>query len=404
MTVNVTAVNDLPTSTNKTVTTNEDTTYTFTASDFNYSDVDGDPLASVKITVLEMAGALKLNGADVTLNQVISKANIDAGLLQFIPVANANGAAYASFQFKVNDGTADAVAASTMTVNVTAVNDDPTVSAAVTSTKTEDDGAYVLNLLTGASDVEGDMLNISGLMLVSGDASGITVVGNTLSIDPNAYNSLYTGDVETISYSYNVVDGNGGSVGQTATITITGENDVPTVTAFLAPNVGAAEILETSYTFTVTYSDDAEIDIATLNPADVTITGPGGALTVVSAVPDIVTPGTPRTVTYTVTPPGGSWNDADNGTYTIALNPGEVGDDGAPKLFVAANPNLVTFNVTLPPTDLIATIAGGNLTINQNTNPDSTLTISESGGVITFNDPNNTMIAPAGGIRLCGGA
>ena len=38
----VTAVNDPPAATNSTVTANEDTTYTFTAADFNFSDVDGD--------------------------------------------------------------------------------------------------------------------------------------------------------------------------------------------------------------------------------------------------------------------------------------------------------------------------------------------------------------------------
>ena len=38
MTVNVTSVNDAPAGTNKTVTTLEDTAYTFTAADFGFSD------------------------------------------------------------------------------------------------------------------------------------------------------------------------------------------------------------------------------------------------------------------------------------------------------------------------------------------------------------------------------
>ena len=66
--VDISAVNDLPTAAANTVTTNEDTTYTFTAADFGYSDVDGDTMASVKITTLETTGALQLSGADVTLN------------------------------------------------------------------------------------------------------------------------------------------------------------------------------------------------------------------------------------------------------------------------------------------------------------------------------------------------
>jgi hypothetical protein len=121
-------LNSPPTSTNNTVTTDEDIAYTFSASDFNYSDVDGDPLGYVRIAGLPTAGALKLNGVDVSTNQAISKANIDAGLLKFTSVANANGAGYASFGFGVYDGKVFSVASSTMTIDVTAVNDAPTMS------------------------------------------------------------------------------------------------------------------------------------------------------------------------------------------------------------------------------------------------------------------------------------
>ncbi|MCP4251864.1 MAG: hypothetical protein GY775_00390, partial [Candidatus Scalindua sp.] len=107
LTVDVTAVNDAPTAANNTVTTNEDTTYTFSASDFSYSDTEGSTMASIEITTLETAGALQLSGADVTLNQVITKADIDAGNLKFVPAANANGSSYDSFAFSVNDGTTD---------------------------------------------------------------------------------------------------------------------------------------------------------------------------------------------------------------------------------------------------------------------------------------------------------
>ncbi len=122
-------VNDAPTAANKTVTTNEDTTYTFTAADFNFSDVDGDTLASVKITGLETVGSLQLSGGDVALNQVISKADIDAGNLKFVPIANANGAGYDSFGFSVNDGSTDSASSYTMTIDVTAVNDAPLLNA-----------------------------------------------------------------------------------------------------------------------------------------------------------------------------------------------------------------------------------------------------------------------------------
>ena len=74
-TVTVDPVQDAPTASNNTITTNEDTAYTFNAADFNFSDVDGESLTQVQITSLETAGSLQLNGLDVDLNDVISIAD-----------------------------------------------------------------------------------------------------------------------------------------------------------------------------------------------------------------------------------------------------------------------------------------------------------------------------------------
>ena len=50
----VTAQNDAPTASDKTITTSEDIPYTFSMNDFGFSDIDGDALVSVKvITCLE---------------------------------------------------------------------------------------------------------------------------------------------------------------------------------------------------------------------------------------------------------------------------------------------------------------------------------------------------------------
>ena len=136
-----------------------------------------------------------------------------------------------SYIYEVEDGNGGSVV-QTATITITGSNDAPTVSSAVTSTASEDDTAYSLNLLANASDPDStDTLNVTNLTLVSGDASGVTVSGNSLSIDPNAYNALATGESEVITYSYDVEDGNGGSVAQTATITITGSNDAPVISA-----------------------------------------------------------------------------------------------------------------------------------------------------------------------------
>ena len=116
-----TATNDPPTAANGTVTTGAGTAYAFAASDFNFSDTDGDTLAGVTITTLPASGkgTLAFGGTAVTLNQAVTKADIDADKLTYTPPAGASGTGYASFGFKVNDGTIDSRAAYTMTVNVT---------------------------------------------------------------------------------------------------------------------------------------------------------------------------------------------------------------------------------------------------------------------------------------------
>src|SRR5207247_1937314 len=64
LTIDVTSVNDAPAGTDNTVTTLEDTAYTFTAADFGFSDASDSPanaLAAVKITTLPGAGSLTDN-------------------------------------------------------------------------------------------------------------------------------------------------------------------------------------------------------------------------------------------------------------------------------------------------------------------------------------------------------
>ncbi|HEX8998388.1 MAG TPA: choice-of-anchor Q domain-containing protein, partial [Blastocatellia bacterium] len=125
--------------------------------------------------------------------------------------------------------------------------------------------------------------------------------------------------------STGVTDSQGAAI---SNLTFTGETytidkTAPT-TSLIASNVSTAG--GTSYTFTVTYSDNTAINSASLDNSDVTVTGPGGPLAVTFAG---VTPsgnGTPRTASYSITPPGGSWDNADGGTYTITMAANQVTD------------------------------------------------------------------------------
>ena len=127
-------MNNAPSGADKTLTTNEDTAYAFTAGDFGFSDPADNPVANallaVKITTLPGAGTLTDNGNVVTPGQFVSVADINSGLLKFTPGANAYGNGYASFTFQVQDdgGTANGgvdldPSPNTITVNVAPVNE-----------------------------------------------------------------------------------------------------------------------------------------------------------------------------------------------------------------------------------------------------------------------------------------
>ncbi len=175
--VTITPVNDAPAvSGSPSVTMNEDVNRPFAASDFNFTDTDaGDTLNKIQVTQLETKGALEYDTtgvggwADVTLNQEISAADIAASRLRFKPVANAYGTSYATFQFKVSDGTAYSAAAATMTVNVTQlVDDSPVVMVAAEATVNQ----TAVGVVKARSD-GGPVFSISG-----GEDAGLFGIAN----------------------------------------------------------------------------------------------------------------------------------------------------------------------------------------------------------------------------------
>jgi serralysin len=96
----------IPSTSDSVASTLENTAYVLKTRDFNFSDADGDPLQSVAITTLPHAGSLQLKGRNVFAGTTITAADIDAGYLVLTPGADADGAAYPAFGFKVCDGAA----------------------------------------------------------------------------------------------------------------------------------------------------------------------------------------------------------------------------------------------------------------------------------------------------------
>ena len=380
ITITVTGVNDVPTASDNTVTTTEDTPYVFSTSDFGYADADDDDsLVSVKITTLEDDGALQYydgsSWQDVTLNQVITATDISNGYLRLNPDTNDTGSPYTTFEFSVNDGDADSTSSYTMTINVTIANDAPT---AVADTDVVDEDGTVIHSTNGAdtlvsddTDPESDSLTVTNIAVTGGSNSAVasgstynsgsptsvtgtygtlTVGANgtyTYTADQSAADDLDAGDPGTDSFTYTVSDGNGGTDTATLIFTVTGINDVPT-----ASDNTVSTTEDTPYVFSTDdfgYTDADDDD--TLVSVQITTLEDDGALQYYdgSAWQDV-------TLNQVITA-----TDISNGY--LRLNP-DANDNGSPYTTFAftvndgdsdsATPNTMTINVVAVNDDPVA--------------------------------------------------
>ncbi len=248
------------------VTTNEDTAKSFVLSDFGFVDLENHSPNSITISGISLASGdtLSLNGNDVSVNQLISAANIPN--LVYTPVANANGSGRSSFTFKVNDADLGTVSA-VMTINVTPVNDAPSFLKGSNQTVLEDAGAqsvvgWATSLSKGPSDESGQTLSF---VIVSNSNAALFSIGPTVDAAgkltytsaPNANGSATV----TLRIADNGGTSNGGvdtSQLQTFTINVTPVNDAPSATF----NIPATSILVGS-SFTVSLTNPVDPDTTT---------------------------------------------------------------------------------------------------------------------------------------------
>ena len=211
VTVTVTS-NNVPIAADSSVTTSEDTAHTFAAGDFSFADADfGDQLASVTLLTLPAVGELTLDGAQTTVGQVLARADIDADKLIFTPVAGASGSPYASFTFRVGDGASDSVAAYTMTIDVAAVNDAPTLENAIPDQEAMLGMAFSYSFPSDTfADVDGgDTLAYTATKTDGGALPAwLTFTSGTRSFS----GTPQIADAGRLSVQVTASDGNGGSV------------------------------------------------------------------------------------------------------------------------------------------------------------------------------------------------
>jgi large repetitive protein len=277
-----TVTNPGPSAANDSATTAEDTPVTVNVL-ANDSDPDADPLT--------VTSAISPNGT------VVINAN---GTLTFTPAANFNGPT--TISYAISDGNGG-TATATVTINVTPVNDAPTVDAVIPPQSNPDNDVVSVPVGTNFSDLDGNPLSFSATGLPAG-----------LSINPAT--GLISGTIDrgasqpnggVYSVTVTASDGNGGTVSTTFSWTVT--NPGPA-----AANDTAATNEDTPVTISVLANDsDPDGDPLTVSSA----TSPDGTAVINANGTITFTPNPnfngPTTITYTI-------SDGNGGTATATVN------------------------------------------------------------------------------------
>ncbi|MEJ8838444.1 cadherin-like domain-containing protein [Ramlibacter sp. AN1133] len=346
VTVNVAAVNDSPAASNDTVAATEDQPLTIAPATLlgNDSDIDGDTLAITGVT-----------------SGIGGTATIIGGSIIFTPTANFNGPG--SFSYTLSDGQGGTTTA-TVTVNVAPVNDTPAVGND-TVAATEDQPLTIVptTLLANDSDIDGDMLAITGVNSSTGGT--VAIVGGNIIFTPTA-NFNGTG-----SFSYTVSDGQGGTATATVTVNVAAVNDAP-----LAGNdtVNATEDQPLTIAPATLLVNDSDIDGDTVAITGVT-SGAGGSVALVGG-----------NIVFT---PTGNFNGSGSFSYTVSDSQGGTTTATVTVNVAAVNDSPAASNDTVAATeDQPLTIAPATLLANDSDIDGDTLAItgvtSGAGGTVAI--------------------
>ncbi|MFK7877786.1 MAG: Ig-like domain-containing protein [Paracoccaceae bacterium] len=237
--------------------------------------VNDPPRATDDIVQVDEDGsvAISVGGNDVdsendgfTLTNVSSTENgttfLQEGVVTYTPNPNFSGAD--TFTYTVTDGFGRSSSA-TVTITINSVNDAPV--ALPDSAITQERAPITIDVLSNDSDIDGDILSIGAIAVAPSLGSVVIEEDGRLTYTPN------TNQGGTDSFSYTVLDGNGGS--QTASVTIQIDSintdpiavdDAGFTSPFNAPvQIEAAQLLAND--------DDGDPDLA----QTLTLTGVGNA-------------------------------------------------------------------------------------------------------------------------------
>jgi len=354
VTVTVTAGNDAPMAVADAATTTEDTPIEVNVRG-NDSDIDGDAL---------------------TVSAVGTPANGEAvitgtGSVRYSPHTNFAGVDTVSYTITdVNGATSNA----TLTVTVTAANDNP-VAGADTAAVAED-GAAVIDVLANdtAGPDTGETLVVTGVSPASHGSTTIIASGDDAGKIAYTPNPDYAG---ADSFTYTIADGNGGTATAGVTLAVTSVNDVP-----VAMN-DSASVAEDGTTVIDVRSNDTDREAGVLTVAAVTQPAHGVAVVIVDG---------PQAGSVAYTPAAG-FAGSDTFNYTLADEDGATSFGSVTIAVTAVNDapvaenDLVSATLTEPATfDVLANdsdLDGDTLALTGVTTPgNGTAQILDGGRII----------------------
>jgi len=281
-----------------TVQLTEDQTYVFKPSDFTSNTA---ALKGVQISALPTTGTLQLNGAPVTLNQIIVSSDISAGHFAFVPKTDVTAAE----SFSINVGTSSStgslvITPTTMTTNVTADAGPSAQASSITATENQ---TYTFKTAdfgySDSADATSDPLKSVTITSLPSDGtlqlSGVAVTANQVvsASDISAGHLTFVPNTNVTtagSFNFKVTDSLGGTTSAAAatmSVNISGSTPTDTGPSALASSVAVTE--DVTYVFKASdfgYSDSfdpadpiASVTISSL-PTTGTLKLSGAAVTV----------------------------------------------------------------------------------------------------------------------------
>ena len=399
--ITVNPVNDAPVANDDSASTNEDNAVDISVLT-NDTDVEGDPISITGFT--QPSHGVITNNGD--------------GTLKYTPSLNYNGPD--SFTYTINGGDT-----ATVSITVNLINDAPV--AVDDSATTNEDNAVDISVLTNDTDVEGDLISITGFTqpshgVVTNNGDGTlkyTPSLNYFGSDSFTY-TITGGDTATVSITVNPLNDAPVAVDDTATTDEDVEVDIDvldndtdvdgdpiTVEDFTQPANGTVtENLDgtlkyvpdpdfngtDSFTYTINGGDSATVTVTVEavddNPVavdDTATTDEDVSVDIDVLANDTDLEGDPITVEDFTQPANGTVTENLDGTLAYTPDPGFSGTDSFTYTINGGDTATVTITVVAAPVVNLPPVAiGQSLTV---------ITGGTLGGTVTAIDPENDPLA-----------